>query len=107
MAVAGLAIGGLLVLAIIGVSAWAWRRLPPDVRIPVHRGLSGYNNYQSKTAGLVTWPAGAAIVYGIDVGLTAAVPERARVATVLIVLPVVLVILLVGEMGAIKAAVRR
>lgn len=106
MAVTGLAAGGLLVLAMIAVSARGWRTLPPDARVPVQRGLRGYRTYLSKTAGLVTWPASGIVIYGLYCGVFAeglATHYRGTQVSLLF-LPVVLAVLIRGQVGALRAA---
>lgn len=105
MAATGLAVGGLLVLAMIVVSARGWRRLPSEARVPIQRGLRGYHTYRSKTAGLVTWPAAGIVVYGLSIGVFAeglATHYRGTGVTLLF-LPV-LAVLIRGQMGALRAA---
>jgi hypothetical protein len=107
MTAAGLAIGGVLVLAMIGVSTWGARTLPSDVRIPVHSGLGGYNNFRSKTFGLVSWPLGGLFVYGIYCGITAGITHpHGSAGPVSIIMPAVLLLLVVSQVGAIRAALR-
>jgi hypothetical protein len=60
--IAELAIGGVILLAMIGVSWYGWVTLPADARVPVHFG-AGYNNFVSKPLGLVIHPAAGALVY--------------------------------------------
>lgn len=108
MTAVGLAIGGVLVLAIIGVSTWGWRTLPPDIRIPVHSGIGGYNNFKSKTFGLIAWPVGGVVAYGIFWGIVAgAVHPHGNVGPTGIILPVLLAVILVSQVGAIRAALRQ
>ena len=107
MTAAALSIGGAFVLAMIGVSAWAWRALPPDVRIPVHSGIGGYNNFKSKTAGLITWPVGGVVAYGVFVGaFEGLVPHHGSRNLAIIIVPIVLAVLLASQAGAIRAALR-
>jgi hypothetical protein len=108
MAVTGLTVGGLLVLAMIAVSVRGWLALPPDARVPIQHGLRGYRGYLSKTAGLVTWPATGVVIYGMDLGVFAedvATHYRGTGAPLLF-LPTVLVVLIVVQIGAIRAAGR-
>ena len=106
MAAVGLTIGGLLVLAMIAVSARGWRTLPPDARVPIHHGLRGYGNYLSKTAGLVTWPAAGIVIYGLYVGVFAEglATHYRGTGVPLVFLPIVLVVLIAVQIGAIHAA---
>jgi hypothetical protein len=106
MAAIGLAAGGLLVLAMIAMSTRGWRTLPPDARVPVQRGLRGYGTYLSKTAGLVTWPASGIVVYGLYIGVFAEdlATHYRGTEMPLLFLPVVLAVLIRGQMGALRAA---
>lgn len=107
MTAVAFSIGGVFVLAMIGVSAWAWRVLPADVRIPVHSGIGGYNNFRSKTTGLIAWPAGGAVIYGMFVGgIEGLVPHHGSGNSAAIIIPIVLAILLASQAGAIRAALR-
>jgi hypothetical protein len=102
----GLAAGGLLVLAMIAVSVRGWLTLPSNARVPIQRGFRGYGNYLSKPAGLITWPAGGVIVYGLYIGVFAEdLATNYRGAGVpLLFLPVTLAVLVTGQIGALRAA---
>ena len=108
MAALGLAVGGLLVLVMIAVSVSGWRTLPSDARVPIHRGFRGYGNYQSKTAGLVTWPAAGIVIYGLYLGVFAEAlsAHTGNGGMLLLALPLVLVVLIAGQIAAIRAAGR-
>ena len=56
-------ISGLLLGAMIGISWYGARTLPPDARIPLHFGIGTYNNFASKTTGLIIWPVGGVVVF--------------------------------------------
>lgn len=101
-----LVVCGVLVGCMIGVSLYGARMLPADARIPLHYGLGSYNSFAPKTAGLIMWPAGGALIFGIDAAIDAAVvkPNHASPRATLIILPVVLVILIAAQVGAIKVA---
>ena len=106
MAATGLTAGGLLVLAMIAVSVRGWLALPADARVPVQRGVRGYRRYQSKTAGLVTWPAAGVVIYALDIAVFAedlATHDRGAGVSLLF-LPAVLIVLFVVQIGAIRAA---
>lgn len=108
MAAAGLTAGGLLVVAMIAVSVRGWLTLPSDARVPIRHGLRGYGNYLSKTAGLVSWPAAGAVIYGLYIGVFAedlATDDR-RAGVLLLLLPAVLVVLFIVQIGAVRAAGR-
>jgi hypothetical protein len=106
MVAAGLAGGGLLVLAMIAVSVRGWLTLPADARVPIRHGLRGYGNYLSKAAGLATWPAAGIIIYGLYIGEAAedlATHDRGA-GVLLLFLPAALVVLITVQIGAIRAA---
>ena len=108
MVTAELTLGGLLVLAMIAVSVRGWLTLPSDARVPIRHRFGGYGGYLSKTAGLVAWPAGGIIVYGLFVGVFVeglATHYRGTGATLLF-MPVVLAVLTTVQVGAIRAAGR-
>jgi hypothetical protein len=59
-------VAGVLVLpAMVGISVYGWRTLPPDARVPLHRGLGGFGNWQPKALALITYPVGGAVVFAI------------------------------------------
>jgi hypothetical protein len=63
VAVLSLAISGLLVVTMIGISCYGAVTLPPDARIPLHRGFGNYDNFASKTVGLIAWPIAGAVIF--------------------------------------------
>jgi hypothetical protein len=101
-----LVVGGLLVLAMVGVSLYGARSLPSDVRIPLHYGLGTYNNFASKTVGLIIWPVGGAVIYGIFAGIQAGAikPNHGGGGSGAVILPVVLVVVCGAQVGALRAA---
>ena len=109
MATVSLVIGGLLLGVMIGMAAYGWVTLPADARIPVHYGM-GYNNFRSKTAGLIMWPVAGAVIYGIFVGVTAHLIKPNHpgggASAPLIILPIVLALVCALEWGAISVARR-
>jgi uncharacterized membrane-anchored protein YitT (DUF2179 family) len=108
MEIAELSVGGLLILVMIGVSIRGWLTLPSDARVPVHYGVGSYNNFVSKTAGLVLWPVGGAVVYGIFCGIFAGLvhPHHGSAGGALIIMPILLAVLIAAQVGAIRAANR-
>jgi hypothetical protein len=46
--IAGIVIGGVLWLAMVGASYYGWVTLPADARVPVHFGFAAYNNFMPK-----------------------------------------------------------
>jgi hypothetical protein len=106
---AGLVIGGVALLAMIAVARYGSVALPPDARIPVHWGGS-YGNFVSKRTGLITWPAVAALIYGMLAFAGQLKPSHGNKSgdiIAYIALPVVMCILLAAQAGAIMTARRR
>jgi hypothetical protein len=97
--IAVLVIGGVLLLAMFGVSWYGWITLPADARVPIHFG-AGYNNFVSKRVGLVIHPAVGAAVYVISALAT----HHASKASSAFFIPVVMCVVLVVQVGAIRVA---
>jgi hypothetical protein len=106
MAATGLTVGGLLVLAMIAVSVRGWLTLPSDARVPIHHGIRGYGNYLSKTAGLLIWPSSGIVIYGLYIVVFAEdlATHYRGTGVPLLILPAVLVVLIAGQIGALRAA---
>jgi hypothetical protein len=102
-------ISGLLVGAMIGISWYGARTLPPDARIPLHFGIGTYNNFASKTTGLIIWPVGGVVVFALLTAVYEGVikPNHGGSAKApLIILPVVLAVTVAAQWGAISLARR-
>jgi hypothetical protein len=100
-----LAISGVLVLVMIGVSLYGARHLPPDVRIPIHFGLGAYNNFVSRNLGLVMWPAAGVLILGIFAGVQAgAVKPNHGGGAAPVLIPIALAVVLFTQVGAIRTA---
>jgi 4-amino-4-deoxy-L-arabinose transferase-like glycosyltransferase len=104
---AALGIGGAVLLAMICVSWYGAVTLPSDARVPIHFGVS-YNNFVPKRVGLVLHPAAGALVF-----LISTFAQRAHLANGTppkphplhyVILPVILCVLLVVQIGAIRLA---
>ena len=109
MTATSLVIGALVLAAMIGIAAYGWVTLPWDARVPIHYGIGRYNNFASKTVGLIAWPAGGALIYGIFVAVSehAIKPSRGGSrSTPLIIMLVVLAVVCAFEWGAISVAGR-
>jgi hypothetical protein len=107
--VVSLVIGALIVVAMIGVALYGALTLPSDARVPVHHGIGGYNNFVSKTVGLIVWPAMGALIYGLFVAVSEDVikPNHSgRGSAPLIIILVALAAACGFEWGAISAARR-
>jgi hypothetical protein len=104
--IAGLVIGGVLWLAMVGLSCYGWLTLPAGARVPVHFG-AGYNNFVPKGLGLVIHPAIGGLVYVIIVVANASHATHGPSLPVEVILPLVMCLLLVVQAGAIRVARRR
>jgi hypothetical protein len=98
--IASLVIGGVILLAMIVVSCYGWVTLPADARVPIHFG-AGYNNFVSKGLGLVMHPAAGVVIYVISAATTR---NPAKASSAVYIVPIVMCVLLVVQVGAIKVA---
>jgi hypothetical protein len=69
--VVSVVIGALILVAMIGIALYGAATLPSDARIPIHYGIGSYNNFAPKTVGLIMWPFGGAVIYGLFVAISA------------------------------------
>jgi hypothetical protein len=97
--IAVLVIGGVLLLAMIGVSCYGWVTLPADARVPIHFG-AGYNNFVSKRLGLIMHPAAGVLLYVISALTT----HHSSKSSPAFILPLLMCVLLAVQIGAIKVA---
>ena len=85
----------------IAASGYAAVILPPDARIPLHLGSHQHMVLVSKRAGLVSWPAAGAVLYGTLGGVSASSLAADWVPGVRDVLtPAVMVVVLGFQVGA-------
>jgi hypothetical protein len=100
----GLAIGGAIVLAMVGVSWYGWVTLPSDARVPTHFGPVSYNNFRPKRFALVIYPVVGAVCFVVlaFVGRGGA----AHHGPSYVILPIIMLVILTTEAGAIRAARR-
>ena len=106
--IAAFAIAGVVLLAMIGVSWYGAVTLPSDARVPIHFGVT-YNNFVSKRVGLVMHPLAGAVIF-----LTLAFVQHGHTANgtpskthPYVILPIILCVLLVVQVGAIRVARRK
>ena len=106
MTTAVIVIGALLLLAMVGISVYGAVTLPSDARIPLHYGIGSYGNFASKTVGLIVWPVGGAVIYGIFVGVSehAIKPNHGRAGPAPFIMLVVLLLVAALQYGAISLA---
>jgi hypothetical protein len=98
--IASLVIGGVVLLAMIGVSCYGWVTLPADARVPIHFG-AGYNNFVPKGVGLIVHPFAGVLVFVISAATTR---NPAKASSAVYIIPVVMCVLLIVQVGAIKVA---
>ena len=99
--VAALAVGGVLLAMMIAASGYAAVILPPDARIPLHLGSHQHMVLVSKRAGLVSWPAAGAVLYGTLGGVSASSLASDWVPGVRdVLMPAVLAVVLGFQVGA-------
>jgi hypothetical protein len=101
-----LVVCGLLVGCMIGISVYGARMLPADARIPLHYGIGAYNNFASKTIGLILWPAVGVVIFAINAAIEVGVmkPDHGSPAASQYILPLVLLVVAATQVGAIKTA---
>ena len=97
--IAALVIGGVLLLAMIGVAWYGWITLPADALVPIHFG-PGYNNFVPKRLGLIMHPAAGVLIYVIS----ALAPHHSSKSSPVFIVPLVMCVLLAVQVGAIKVA---
>ncbi len=101
-----LIISGLLVVCMIGTSAYGARVLPAHARIPLHYGFGSYGSFAPKAVGLIVWPAAGAVVYLIFLGIELhAIKPNHPSGSAPVILPVIMAVLVLVHVGAIRKAV--
>ncbi len=102
-----LAVGGVILLAMICVSGYGWITLPSSAQVPVHFGPGAYNNFVGKRLGLVLHPAAGVVVYVICALEIKQPVGSASGHAIWYVLLIAMCVLLAVQIGAINAARRR
>lgn len=105
MNVAALAVGAIVLLAMIAMSVWETVTLPPGAQVPVHHGIGGYGNWQPKVFALITYPVVGALILTIVIVASQSARSSGKTAPAVIA-PVVLLVIAAGQYGAIRAAIR-
>jgi hypothetical protein len=103
--VTALAVGGVLLLAMIAVSGYAAVILPGDARIPLHFGSPDHVVLVGKRAGLVIWPVLGAVLFGVLGGVSASSLASGWVPGVRdVLMPAVMCVVLGFQVGALVLA---
>jgi hypothetical protein len=101
----GVVVGGVIVLlAMVGISAYAWVTLPPGARVPLHYGMGGYRNWQPKALALVSYPVIGAFVFAVVLGATSKAASSGK-STPEIIAPLVILIIAITQYFAVRAAI--
>jgi hypothetical protein len=103
MSIGTVVAGVVVLLAMVGISAYGWVTLPSDARIPVHRGPGGWGNWQPKARALITYPVGAAVVFAIV--LTATSSAKSGRPDLGIIAPAAALVIAVTQYFAVRAAI--
>ena len=101
-----LAIGAVILLAMVCVSWYGWVTLPADARVPIHFG-AGYNNFVPKRVGLIIHPAIAALLLVIFTAVSHGNSAHGGKTAPEVILPLAMVLMLVVPVGAVIVARRR
>jgi hypothetical protein len=101
-----LAAGGIVLLAMVAMSVWGARTLPPGARVPVHHGIGGYGNWQPKVFALVTYPVAGALVFAIIAGVVSPGGNSSGKTAPAVLAPVVLLVIAASQYGALRAVIR-
>lgn len=105
-------VNGLLLLWMLALTRHAWRTLPPGAQVPVHGGPGGWDKWRPKESALLIWPVIAGLIWLVNLGMMiytvtdAAARSADGASATLAVLILPMIILLVSERLALKAAVR-
>ena len=103
-------VGGLLLIWMLVLTRRAWRTLPPGAQIPVHGGLGGWDKWRPKESALLVWPVVGGLIWLAEAGTAillaanAAARSNGGLAALPVTLTLPMIILLVTEHYALKAA---
>jgi len=109
MTLVSFVISGVILAVMIGISWYGADTLPPGARIPIHYGIGAYNNFVSKTTGLIVWPAGGAVIFGAFTAVSEHLIKANHPGgdAPLIILPIALAVAAATQWGAISVARKR
>ena len=109
MGIGAVAVGGVLLVVMLGVSVHAAVTLPPGAQVPisrrlVSRGLGGYKNWQPKRVALALWSGSAMVVYLAILAIVGAAGWSNGRLSPAVILPGAQLVLIFNQMGAVRAA---
>jgi hypothetical protein len=103
-------VGSLLLVWMLVLTRRAWRTLPPGAQVPVHGGLGGWDKWRPKESALLVWPVVGGLIWLAEAGTAillaadAAPRSNGGLAALPVTLTLPMIILLVTEHYALKAA---
>lgn len=97
----------VLLVAIVSLSLYGASALPHSAYLPTHFGLGGYTNWRPRTAVLWTWPAISAVLYIILVATAQSGQGGSSGLSLPIGLTIVIAVMLVNQVGALRAGLLR
>jgi hypothetical protein len=103
-------VGSLLLVWMLVLTRRAWRTLPPGAQVPVHGGLGGWDKWRPKESALLVWPVVGGLIWLAEAGTAillaadAAARSNGGLAALPVTLTLPMIILLVTEHYALKAA---
>jgi hypothetical protein len=106
MGIGAVAVGGVLLVVMLGVSVYAAVTLTPGAQVPIRLGLGGYSSWRPKRVALALWSGSAVVVYVAILAIVVAAGWNGRLGPALI-LPLAQLVLIFNQMGAVRAARRR
>ena len=101
-----LLLSGVILLAMVAVSAYGAVTLPPDARVRVHWPRSSYGEGASKRTGLLIWPVAGVVFEGFLLAVYASSHLHDRTGG-LVALLIAMCILLAFQTAAVAAARRK
>jgi len=104
MVIGAVAVGSVLLLVMLGVSVYAAVTLPPGAQVPIRLRLGGYSNWQPKRVALALWSGSAVVVYVAILVIVGMAGWSNGRLTPAVTLPVALLVLILNQMGAVRAA---
>ncbi len=106
--IASLAIGGVLLAAMIVAAGYAIRTLPPGAGVPLHAGAPEYSLWLPKRAGLAAWLGIGAAAFAVAASVTVSGLASDWATSVRVVLvPSVMCVVFAAEAAAIITSRRR
>jgi hypothetical protein len=96
----------VLLVAVVSLSLYGGSVLPEDAELPMHYGFGGYTNWRHRTVVLWTWPAISGVLYVLAVAGSRNVQAGGGVPLSL-GLTVAIAVLLINQIGALRASLRR